>query len=114
LRRIAKRRADQAHKFADWADFIEPEAASEPTAKASSRKSDPAEVKTVSSQLRDVLQAKWPYENVSGRIIKFAAEIGWSASRAKDVYYADPRVAIRAFEQAELDRWLATVDRCDA
>jgi hypothetical protein len=43
--------------------------------------------------------------SVSSRIRRFAEEIGWSHTRAKDVYYADRRVSLRAFEQDEINAW---------
>lgn len=33
--------------------------------------------------------------------------MGWNPQRVKDFYYADKRVAVRAFEKEELALWLA-------
>jgi hypothetical protein len=35
----------------------------------------------------------------------FSDEIGWSFTRARDIYYADARVSLRAFEQDEINNW---------
>jgi hypothetical protein len=88
-----------------WAETVTPEVADAPTTKASNRKSNPDEIRNVSSRLQDELSARWPSLTVADRIRRFANDIGWTVTRSKDVYYADPRVSLRAFEQAEINAW---------
>jgi hypothetical protein len=77
----------------------------DPARKVPRRKSDPRTVEDVSDRLKEALSVKWPRSTVGQRIRRFAEEIGWSHTRAKDVYYADHRVSLRAFEQNELNTW---------
>lgn len=88
-----------------WADVITPEAAGSGGAKASNRKSDPETIRDVSSRLQEDLASRWPEITAKARVRRFAEEIGWTPTRAKDVYYGDTRVSLRAFEQNEIDLW---------
>lgn len=90
-----------------WADIVTPEIAdaSREPVKSSNRKSDPDAVREVSDRLKTTLASRWPHETVRSRVRLFAHEIGWSNTRAKDVYYGDHRVSIRAFEQDEINTW---------
>lgn len=88
-----------------WSDIITPEIAESGGAKASNRKSDPDAIRDVSSRLQEDLASRWPEITAKARVRRFAEEIGWTPTRAKDVYYGDIRVSLRAFEQNEIDTW---------
>lgn len=104
---MANRWRNIAAKRLFWADAITPEVSQpQPASKSSNRKSDPDVLREASSWLKDDLKTKWPHIPRAERIVLFAKEIGWSTTRAKDVYYADHRVSLRAFEQDELTAWL--------
>ena len=44
-----------------------------------------------------------PTGSVSGRIRDAARSLGWSYTRTKDIWYADPRVAVRPVEMRAIE-----------
>ncbi|MDW9574716.1 hypothetical protein GOB36_26690 [Sinorhizobium meliloti] len=63
----------------------------------------------VSLNVRDAAAHKWPTKSKSEIVDALASDLGWSRTRTRDFYYADPRIALRAYEMAEVDKWLAAV-----
>lgn len=61
----------------------------------------------LSARIREVAERQWPHLRKSDRVDALAADLGWNRGRTKDLYYADPRVALRDFERLEIDAWLA-------
>ncbi|APG91122.1 GIY-YIG nuclease family protein [Sinorhizobium americanum] len=61
----------------------------------------------LSTRVRDAAEQRWPRLSKAERVEALAADLGWNRGRAKDLYYADPRVSLRDFERAELDVWFA-------
>jgi hypothetical protein len=50
----------------------------------------------------------WGKEPAGTRVANFAAALGWNQARAKDLYYAAPRMALRGFELEEVRSWLGS------
>jgi len=65
----------------------------------------------LSEKVRQEAGYKWPTKSKAEIVIELAKDLGWSKTRAKDFYYADPRLALRAFELAEVDKWLQSSRR---
>lgn len=61
-------------------------------------KSEMSSVDFASTALKRHIAPKGSAENVKDRIRLAARRLGWSFSRTKDVWYADPRVSISAEE----------------
>ncbi|TRB05824.1 hypothetical protein EXN61_11350 [Agrobacterium tumefaciens] len=61
-------------------------------------KSEMSSVDFASTALQRYVAPKGSGINVKDRITKAARRLGWSVSRTKDVWYADPRVSISAEE----------------
>lgn len=68
---------------------------------------DVSVVNDLSARIRTAIANRWPHLSKADRITALAGELGWNATRVKDLYYHDPRVAIRAFELAEIEEWLS-------
>lgn len=64
------------------------------------------DVADLASDLRKHSAKRWPETSHGERIELLASTLGWNRSRVKDIYYADPRIAIRFFEREEFARWL--------
>lgn len=61
-------------------------------------KSEMSSVDFASTALKKYVAPKGSGENVKDRIRLAARRLGWSFTRTKDVWYADPRVSISAEE----------------
>ncbi|OCJ12493.1 hypothetical protein A6U86_05580 [Rhizobium sp. AC27/96] len=61
-------------------------------------KSEMSSVDFASTALKKYIAPKGSAENVKDRIRVAARRLGWSFTRTKDVWYADPRVSISAEE----------------
>lgn len=61
-------------------------------------KSEMSSVDFASTALQRYVAPKGSGHNVKDRITRAARRLGWSVSRTKDVWYADPRVSISAEE----------------
>ena len=80
------------------------------TEKEKKRRGAVSELKATSARLRGTAEHLWPLLSQADRLSAVAEELEWTRSRVKDVFYADPRVAIRAHEQAELDAWFSKIE----
>lgn len=67
-----------------------------------------ADAISAKSILRDFARRLWPETKHAERIASLALMLGWNRSRVKDLYYGDPRTAMRAFEIEELSSLLAS------
>jgi hypothetical protein len=83
-----------------------------PTPKLRGPKRTGDDVIDVAQTLRAVAAAQWQADSHSTRISNLAEALGWNRTRVKDCYYADKRVAVRAFEKDEIATrfapWLPT------
>ncbi len=75
--------------------------------KAVQRREPKANIKLLSTRLRDHSALLWPTEAHGQRIVLAAEKLGWTYSRCRDLYYADRRLALRAFEIEEFEKWIA-------
>jgi hypothetical protein len=71
------------------------------------KRRDPSDVTAISEQVKTAAAHRWPTDGIGTRISHVAHELGWTRNRVRDLFYADPRIVIRAAEQEELSRWLA-------
>jgi hypothetical protein len=60
----------------------------------------------ISSRVRDEAAIRWPNKAKSDVVFELAIALGWSKTRTKDFYYADHRLALRAYEMKEVEAWL--------
>lgn len=68
-------------------------------------KSEMVSVETFASNtLKDYVAPKGSGVNVSDRIRLAARYLGWSYTRTKDVWYADPRVSISGTELRDIEK----------
>lgn len=70
------------------------------------KRADASVVNDVSERIRAAVASRWPLLSKGDRIVALAGELGWNVARVKDLYYRDQRVAVRAFELAEIEEWL--------
>lgn len=80
------------------------------TVKQQKRKAEQSETKSVQERVRQVANARWPLLSKADQVLAIAAALGWTRSRAKDLFYGEPRMVLRAFEQADLDALLSSVE----
>lgn len=86
--------------------ILDPELPVVATEKTRKRR-DPTDVTVISEQVKTAAAHRWPTEPVGVRITRVANDLGWTRNRVRDLFYADPRIVIRAAEQEEISRWLA-------
>ncbi|WP_455271206.1 GIY-YIG nuclease family protein [Rhizobium herbae] len=70
------------------------------------RTAEKTDTQKISQQVKDAAVERWPTKSKSEVINALAIDLGWSRTRAKDFFYADPRIALRAYELQEVDKWL--------
>lgn len=77
------------------------------TPKHRRRRANEAAVWMLSQRIKDEAAKRWPGASKGERLKAFAETLGWNPSRARDVYYGDRRVIVRAEEMQELERFLS-------
>lgn len=80
------------------------------TDKQQKRKAELSEIKSVKARVRRVADARWPLLSKAEQVLEIATALGWTRSRTKDLFYGDPRMVLRAFEQADLDGFMSSVE----
>ncbi len=68
-----------------------------------SENSEMSEINWAQTQLHERIAPSAFSSSISARIRHAARQLGWSPSRTKDVWYADPRVSIRAKELRQIE-----------
>lgn len=66
-------------------------------------KSEMSTVEFVSNQLRSNVSPPARADSIGARIRMAARDLGWSYSRTKDLWYADPRVSVSGAELREIE-----------
>lgn len=80
------------------------------TTKQQKRKAELSEMKSVKAKVRLVANSRWPLLSKADQVLALASELNWTKSRTRDLFYGDPRMVLRAFEQADLDALLSSID----
>lgn len=88
-----------------FATILEPDLPA--AAEKAKKHRDGTDVFALSEKVKSAAAERWPIENIGRRITNFASDLGWTKNRARDLFYADQRIAIRASEQEQIARWLA-------
>lgn len=70
------------------------------------RTAEKTDTQKISQRVKDAAVVRWPTKSKSELIDALANGLGWSRTRAKDFFYADPRIVLRAYELQEVDRSL--------
>ena len=94
-----------------FAVLLDPELPMPSTPKEQKRVGSDKELAHLSNRLREWAAHRWPLVTQGERIKIVAAELGWNRNRTKDLFYADPRIAVRGFELDALRALLGAVDR---
>lgn len=76
---------------------------------AKKRTVDPEASRILAARIRNAAAQCWPDRGKVERVDALAERLGWNRSRVFGLYYSDTRVALRAFEQEELDSWLEAI-----
>lgn len=76
------------------------------TAKQIKRSAEKTSTKMLSARVRSAAAWRWPNKRKTEIVTELAAVLGWSSTRTKDFYYANPRLSLRAFELKEVEEWL--------
>lgn len=93
---------------ASFTTFLNPEIPERESTPANPmRKGSDQDISEWSNKVRKHAAGCWPELTHRKRIDELAGVLGWNRGRVKDLYYADRRISLRAFEQEELARWLA-------
>jgi hypothetical protein len=61
----------------------------------------------ISQKVREAAAYRWPSLGKAQVVEALAVALGWSRTRAKDFYYGDPRISLRAYEFQEIEKWLS-------
>lgn len=80
---------------------------SAPTDKSAKRVAEIRKMSALSARIKDAAASRWPSLSKGERLSRFQSEIGWNKARAKDAFYAHPKMALRGFELEELEAWLS-------
>lgn len=78
------------------------------------RAAEKTSTQELSSKVKETAISSWPGMSRAEMIQKLASDLGWSGTRARDFYYADPRIALRAYELVEVQNWLEQMTAGDA
>ncbi len=70
-----------------------------------------ADIAVWSNRIRSESAHRWPEFSHGGRVTALANHLGWNQNRAKDVYYADKRIALRGFEVRALAQFCSELER---
>lgn len=70
-----------------------------------------AEIAEWSNRIRSEAANRWPELSHGGRVTALANHLGWNLNRAKDLYYADKRIALRGFEVRALEQFCSAFER---
>lgn len=76
------------------------------TAKQIKRTVEKTSTQLVSQRVKEEAANRWPNKSKAKIIDALAVDLGWSRTRTRDFYYADPRIALRAFEMQGIEAWL--------
>jgi hypothetical protein len=72
--------------------------------RAHKRRSD-NDIEAARELIRATAADRYPRLTHQKRIDEVATALGWNRCRVRDLYYADPRAIVRAYEAAELTTW---------
>lgn len=70
-----------------------------------SEKSNMSEIAWASDTLRNYVAPSGSADSVKGRIRNAARALGWDYGRARSIWYADERVAVRPRELRQIEDW---------
>lgn len=73
------------------------------TKAATKRAATRDDVDRISALFRRETERRWPELDKAGRIAALADVLGWNRNRVKDLYYADQRLVVRAYEVEQVD-----------
>ncbi len=90
-----------------FATILIPELPLIPTRKSTQRQADFEALKAISDGVRRAAESRWPLLSKAERVKKLSTDLGWNHGRAKDLYYQNKRMSLRASEQDELREWIA-------
>ena len=75
------------------------------------RRVEKTSTQPITQKVKDEAAVRWPNLSKADIIDALAVDLGWSRSRTRDFYYADPRLALRAFELKGIEEWLLRCSR---